>query len=173
MNLKQEKGITMIALIVTIVVMIIIAAIAIYSGKDTIKKANLESLKTNMLLIEAKTRGYVEEVNHKIGVKPDTVEETKKEEIRNEVYVRSGNLKKASEATSELSGITIPSSIDLSKCYYIPKEALNNMGLGKIEVKSDEAYLVQFNETDATVEIYNTKGYNGVYSLSELEEIQE
>lgn len=166
MNLKQEKGITLIALIITIIVMIIIAGIAIYSGKDTIKKANLESLKTNMMVIQAKTKTYVEEVNHKIGVKPDTVEEDRKEEIRNEIYVTSGKLEKVTSIPDE-----ITSQIQNGKFYKVTQNALENMGIGNIKVSSDEEYLVEFDETNAKVEVYNTKGYNGVYSLSELENI--
>jgi len=167
MNLKQEKGITLIALIITIIVMIIIAGIAIYSGKDTIKKANLESLKTNMLVIQAKTKTYVEEVNHKIGVKPDTVEQSKKEEIRNKIYVTNGKLE---EQTTIPDGIT--SQFENGKFYKVTQNALENMGIGNIKIASDEEYLVEFDETNARVEVYNTKGYNGVYSLSGLENIE-
>ena len=71
-TLKENRGVTLLALVITIVVMIIIAGIAVYTGTDTIKKAKLEELKTNMLLIEAKAKGLVEEVNFKIGLtKPE------------------------------------------------------------------------------------------------------
>ena len=68
MKCKNEKGITLIVLAVTIIIMLIIASIAIYSGTESIKNAKLEALKTNMLLIQAKAKEYVEEVSFKIGV---------------------------------------------------------------------------------------------------------
>ena len=46
-KLKKNKGVTLVALAITIVVLLIIAGISIYAGKDTIKRANLESLRTN------------------------------------------------------------------------------------------------------------------------------
>ena len=64
----------------------------------------------------------------------------------------------------------------MSACYYVTKEALAYMGLDKIEIDEDEkeAYLIQFNEDEAkVVDIYNTLGYKGVYSLSGLEQIEE
>ena len=67
MKLKQDKGITLIALMVTIIILLIIAGIAIYNGKETIQRANLEALRTNMLLIEAKAKGLVEEANFQLG----------------------------------------------------------------------------------------------------------
>ena len=65
--MKQNKGVTLIALTVTIVILLIIAKIAIYNGKETIQRANLEALRTNMLLIEAKAKGLVEEANFQLG----------------------------------------------------------------------------------------------------------
>lgn len=65
---SRTKGITLISLVVTVVVLIILAGITIYSGKGTIERAKLEELKTNMLLIQAKAREYVEEANFKIGI---------------------------------------------------------------------------------------------------------
>ena len=64
-NIKKENGITLIALGVTIIVLLIIASIGVYSGKETIKKAQLEEMRTNMLLIQAKSKEYVEEANFK------------------------------------------------------------------------------------------------------------
>ena len=42
-----------------------------------------------------------------------------------------------------------------------------------MEIDNDDKYLIQFNEKDETVEIYNTIGYNEKYSLSEIEKIKE
>lgn len=166
MKIKDNKGITLIALMTTVTILLIIAGISVYSGKDTIKRANLESLRTNMLLIQAKTREYVEEVSFKMGPTPD---ETKREEVRKQVYETEALLKKASEVTN----ITIPSEsgINPNECYYIPKEALEKMGLGKIEIEYDNCYLIKFDEANVSVEIYNTKGYEGKYSLTQINQI--
>ena len=69
--MKNNKGITLIALTITIVVLLILASITVFYGKDNIDKANLENLKTNMLLIDAKAKEYCEEANFKIGTNPD------------------------------------------------------------------------------------------------------
>ena len=53
---KRQKGVTLTTLAITVVVLTIIAGIAIFSGKETIKKVKLAELKTNMLLIQAKAR---------------------------------------------------------------------------------------------------------------------
>ena len=172
MKIKENRGITLISLIVTIIVLMIIAGITIYNGKSTITQAQLEGLRTNMLLIQAKAKEYVEEVNFEMGPSKD---EAKKQEAIQKIYINEVGLKKADDASLNIS-IPQGSGIDLSACYYVTKEALAYMGLDKIEIDEDEkeAYLIQFNEDEAkVVDIYNTLGYKGVYSLSGLEQIEE
>ena len=88
----NENGVTLIALIVTIIVLLIIAGISIYTGTKTIKEAKLEELKTNMLLIEAKARGLVEETNFQLG--PDQQNNDKLGEIRKAEYEDKNKLQK-------------------------------------------------------------------------------
>lgn len=163
---KREEGITLIALSITIIVMIILAGIAIYGSTDIIKEAKLEELKTNMLLIQAKAREYVEDATFKMGMNPD---DAKKASVRDEVYVENAKLKKVAE--SEL-----PSNFEISDattCYWLTSEAQTSWGLSKMKLENDEKYLIQFKETDVTVEVYNTKGYQGNYSLTAIDQIED
>ena len=81
--LKKENGITLASLAIIIIILLIIASIGFSSSKNLIKNSNLESLKTNMLLIQAKAKEYVEEVVHEMGIKPeDLTQEQKKKYIR-------------------------------------------------------------------------------------------
>ena len=77
---KEEKGVTLIVLVITIIVLSIIASIGYFNGKEVIQKAKLESLKTNMLLIQAKAKECVENATFKMGINPDYA---KKNEVRN------------------------------------------------------------------------------------------
>ena len=88
--MKKQKGITLIALTITIIVMIIIASITIYAGIDLIQQAKLQDLVTNMLLIQAKAKEYVEEVSFKIGVTSgvDATEvQNRTNQARTEIYI--------------------------------------------------------------------------------------
>lgn len=162
MNLNNEKGITLVALVITIIILLIIAGIGINTGIDSIERVELEEIRTNMLLIQAKAREYVEEANFKIGKETD---QTKIEEVRSQVYIINGKLEKANTQNVPKN----PGNIDITNCYVVTKEVLNMWGLSKIELKENEKYLLKFDETNISVEIYNTKGYKGKYSLSEIE----
>lgn len=162
---NNSRGITLVALVVTIIILIIIAGIGIQTGTETVKKVKLEELRTNMLLIEAKAREYVEEANFKIGTnKGNTEEETSKiENIKQEIYENSAKLIKATNLTN------LPSSIPLSNCYVVTEDTLKLWGLNKIKLDTNEKYLLEFDENNLSVEVYNTKGYEKKYSLTDIE----
>ena len=168
MKVKKEKGVTLIALTITIIVLLIIAGIAIYSGKETIQKANLEALRTNMLLIEAKAKGVVEEANFQLG--PDFQKESEIGTIRNDLYVTENKLQKLSD-----SGITVSSGIPTGDNVYVfTQETASLWALDNVysELEDGEYYIIEFNEREATVEIYNTIGYQGYYSLTDIDELE-
>lgn len=160
--LKKNQGVTLLALIITIVVLLIIAGISVYVGSDTVKMAQLEELRSNMLLIEAKARGYVEEANFKMGINPD---DAKKEEVRKAVYEDEAHLEKST-------GISASASIPVSECYTVTETTMKEWGIDEIETASNEYYLIKFDDTNATVEVYNTLGYDGKYSLTEIDNIE-
>ena len=150
MKVKNNKGITLIALTITIIILLILASITIYSGKESIKKAQLESLKTNMLLIKAKAKEYVEQASFKNGVNKSEISE----EAKNELKGKEANASDYSKQNITINGGEI--------LYKLTSDNLKEMGLKDVKLGSNE-------------EVYNTSGYenNGttVYSLSELEKI--
>ena len=166
MKMKSNKGITLVALIITIIIMIIIASIAVYSGSEAVTRAKLESKKTNMLLIEAQAKKYVEEVNYRLGVKPENMPEEQKNSIRTEIYETQGKLQKTKDA-----GILIEGGLDENNCYYVTREALENMGLKQVYDDKDK-YYVCFDEINAKVEVYSTAGFEGRHSLTDIETIK-
>ena len=154
MKIKDNKGITITILVITITVMIIIAGIAVYSGKEIIKEANLESVKTDMLLIQAKARGYVEEANFKKGQGELTEE------------IKTGSLK--GTETQAPSGVTVTGLV-----YSLSSDNLKEMGLNNIK---DDTYLVVYNVDEVSVDVIIKSGfkYDGktYYLLSDMLDIE-
>lgn len=163
---KKEQGITLITLVVTIVILMILAGIGIYSGKNTIKKAKLEELQTNLLLIQAKAREYVEEANFKIGIVSDDERATKTASVRKEIYEQAQKLQLASNNIPEQIKVS-----DSNACYYLTEATKNKWGLEKLQ--NEGQYIIEFDEMHAKVEVYSTEGYDGKYSLSEIDQVQE
>ena len=162
---NNVKGITLIALTITIVLLLILAGISLYSGKETIEKAKLQELKTNMLLIQAKAKEYVEEVNFRMGIGLEDERKENQEKARDEIYVEGQNLKQAGNIPS-----VIIDKIDQKSCYQLTKETVEKWGLDKLQDEVNDYFLV-FDEINEKVEVYYREGYEGKYSLTEIEKI--
>ena len=185
MKLKENRGVTLIALTVTIIVLLIIAGIAVYNGRETIQKANLEAIRTNMLLIEAKARGLVEEANFQLGPEfANEPDESKLTTVRESLYgtkkgEEGNNLVPITSTENEVAikakqSVSANSGIPTGDNVYVFTE--NTAKLWALEdvygnPEKDGYYLIEFNENEATVEIYNTLGYQGHYSLTEIDGI--
>ena len=61
-EINNNKGITLLALAITIIVLSIIAGISINAGKQAIDQAEFQTIETNMLIIKAKAKSYAEEI---------------------------------------------------------------------------------------------------------------
>ena len=173
---KNEKGITLVVLTITIIILLILAGITVYTGKDSIQKANLEGLKTNMLLIQTKAREYVENASFDLGIDPQNATEEMKTNAKNELNGEDkGTLVTSDDAiVKDLLNIGIKQEdIDNEKVYKLTTENLEKMGINDVESNSEKGwYVIVYNIDDTTAEIYHTIGYQGKYSLTDIEQIE-
>lgn len=151
MYLKNNKGITIIALIITVILMLILIGVGIYYGTDVISKAQLEDIKTDMISIKTKAKIVAEEYNFKDR---DTLLGTKLDQA-NEYII-----------TQELKNILATKD----NLYVWTNEDLQNQKLSSINVNNENFYIVYYNLEDTnSCEVYYSKGYDNKYSLSELQ----
>ena len=175
--MKENKGITMVALVITIVLLLILAGISIGQGNKVIKASELENLKTNMLLIKVKAKEYVENANFKLGTnfknatdKTTRVEnakaELKGEEIT-DISTIKGNINISQETISN----------DYTYYYKLSTDNLTDIGITKVESnEKDGWYIIKYDIENLGIEIYNTNGFENegtkYYSLTELQNVE-
>ena len=123
---ERNKGVTLATLVITIVVLLILSGITINYGVSNIKRAKIQNIKTNMLLIEAKTKEYVENANYDLGIKP------------NEATAEMKG-KAISELEGEGKGTKVTTSSSIST-------ELNIMGITSEEISNGNVY--QISTTD-------------------------
>lgn len=177
--MKDNKGITMVVLVITIVILLIIAGISIFHGNKAIKSSQLENVKTNMLLIKVKAKEYTENANFKLGTNFESATdkdtkvanaktELKGEEIKNSSMFGSGMNITQEQLTSD----------NTKYIYYYRLNTTNLKDMGFSKLESDESngwYIIKYDIKNLEVEIYSTRGFkkDGVmyYSLTDLENI--
>lgn len=182
--MKEDKGITLIALSITIIVLLIIAGISVQGGSKLIKSSNLENLITNMLLIKTQAKKSVENANFKLGTTTSFSALSDQDKTT-----------RISSAKGELIGTDITDSIDSAYSgkitkktssgttnfifYYSEKEndIHQKMNLPDINANDGE-FIVEYDIENATVEVYSNTGFtdrNGdtEYSLENLQKMQD
>lgn len=171
-NLKNKSGITLIALVITIIVILILAGISIGEGTQLIKKAKIESLMTNMITIKANAKIYAEEINAQVWDLSDQDKVNKRKELFQSTY-------KMSEGdNSVIAKVNSPIN-DQNGCevYNITTGTLNEMGLSDLANDSkDGEFVVVYNSDDFTkLEIVYPSGVlyenTNYYTLTDLQNI--
>ena len=179
MKLRNNKGITLTTLVITIIILLILSSITVYGGMSLIKRANVESLKTNMLLIQAEAKAIVEEINFRESALNGSEEEnaSKRAGIRTELLNGQTSVPTSEEIKNKMNSILSEPEenlIDFSNYYALNNEALQQMHVDT-KVPDGEYYVVRYNFDNLDVEVYYTKGYNykgkTYYALSELEKV--
>lgn len=154
MKKLNEKGITLTTLVIMIIVITILASVTVYVGGGIIKKANLQNVNTNMMLIQAKTKTIAEKA--KFNKDTSIYKGTKLAEV-------SGNQK-----IEKFLGKNVIEVND--NTYLLSQQDLNEMGLEKVNI--EDGYIVNYE----TEEVIYVKGFeaNGqtYYKLSEMKELK-
>ncbi len=150
--MKEEKGLSMIALIFIVLIAAVLVFIGVKHIKTYIEDEKKTDIKTTMLLIQ----GKITEVGnkHEVDEENNSLVGKKIESIENETeYNFSDELK------SELT------KISEHELYILSQDDLNNLEVHGIEVNKDEFYIVDYTEND----VFYSQGINGKYSLLDIE----
>ena len=76
--MKNNKGVTMISLALTILILVILATMTMYYGESAVKEAKLQDLKTNMLLIQASLKNDLEKYHFETNSLDEATKNSKK-----------------------------------------------------------------------------------------------
>ena len=169
---KNNKGITMVALVITIIILGILATIAIRSSSPVIQEAKLEDVRTTLLLIQAKWKVEKEKVTFDgTSMFPETL-------VVTQADVDADNTKKKGYLKDEYKVTEVKEiwNVEEGDYYQLNQECLNAMGLQ--EISASDGYIVNYSNNDIIYEkgFKYTNQYDEektYYKLSEIEELYE
>ncbi len=181
--MEKNNGITMVALVITVIILLILSGISINAGSNIITKSKLENIKTDMMLIKVKGKEYVENANFNLGTSFEklTDENEKNTRLENAKTKLKGteieNIENLDSKLSITSDKFKEEKENMIYYYKLSTQDLEDMGIEN--VKSDEKngeYIIKYDIKNIEIEIYNTQGFKNedkyYYSLSELESLE-
>ena len=171
--MKNESGKSIVILLIMTILIIIGASVIINYAKQMMEETKAQDLRTNMLLMQAEAKKGLEEVCFRT-VNMDKSKEadlTKINEIKQEFLqgiMLSDSPAEVQEAIKNVPEVTFDES-----CYYLDETTLMEMGIENINQEEQGYFIVKYDFSNANLEIINTKGYEGKYTLTQIVEIQE
>lgn len=171
--MKRNKGITMISLMVTIVILMILATITMYYGNSAMKEAKLQDLKTNMLLIQASLKSGLE----KYHFETSNLSDANEKEAQKSNYLKGTKLANPQDRLKQEIFDEIkedyPQIDGNFDYYYLSTSDLMELGIKDVESSNEDGhYIVAYSMNSVypnIVEVINTKGYLGNYTLSRIQ----
>lgn len=164
--MKNQNGASLPILIIGIVVIIAIASVIANYAIEMFEDTRLKDLRTDMLLIQAETKKDLEEVCFQTA----NLDANKEEDLTKINEIKQENLKGVLVQGSEAEN-SIPQEITIDEnCYYLNETILNEIGIKDANSERYGYFVVKYDFTNATVEVINTKGYDGKYTLTQLAE---
>ena len=162
--MRKQNGVAIPVLIIGIVIIIVVASIIINYGKNIVEENKVQDLRTNMLLIQAETKKDLEEVCFKTV----NLDAKKEEDLIKINEIKKENLKGILVQDSDIKN-SIPQEINIDEnCYYLDETVLNEIGVKDLNPEEYGYFIVKYDFTNITVEVINTKGYDGKYTLTQL-----
>lgn len=168
--MENESGKSIVTLVILIILTIIGATVIINYAKQIMVETEEQDLRTSMLLMQAETKKGLEEVCFRTVNLDATKEEdlVKINEIKNEYLdgiLLNNSPEEVQEATKNVPEITFDEN-----CYYLDENAIREMGIKYLTEEKNGYFIVKYDFSNANVEIINTNGYNGNYTLTQINE---
>lgn len=163
--MKNENGVSLPILLVVVVVIAIVATVIGKYGMLMMTETKLQDLRTDMLLIQAETKKDLEEIRFQTV----NLDSNKEEDFEKIKQIRQECLKGTPvQETDILDNIPTEISID-ENCYYLDESILKDIGVKETDSEKYGYYIVKYDFDNTTTEVMNTKGYEGQYTLTQLE----
>ena len=155
--MRKQNGVAISVLSIGIVIIIAIASIIVHYVEDMVEENRLQDLRTNMLLIQAETKKDLEEVCFQTA----KLDSKKEEDLATINEIKNENLKGKLVQGSEIEN-SIPQEIN------IDENNLSEIGVKDLDSNEYGYFIVKYDFSNITVEVMNTKGYEGKYTLTQL-----
>lgn len=160
MQIKNEKGISLVILVMTIIVLAILTTITIKEIGGLMRQVRLETVVTDLLLVQAKAKVIAEKAS--FNDDESLLKGQRISEIQNNEEIE--NLKN--------NGIISEAEVNYDKYYMWDKQTVEELDLGITQMEDTDFFIVNYE----TEQVIYPSGYrhtdgNTYYKLTEITEL--
>ncbi|MBQ2836236.1 MAG: hypothetical protein IJE68_05325 [Clostridia bacterium] len=164
----NESGKSTVILLIMTILIIIGAVTIINYAKEMMMETNVQDLRTDMLLIQAEAKKGLEQVcfetvNLDASKEDDLTKINEAKQQNLDGTILSNSPEKVQNSVKDIPDVVFDES-----CYYLDEATLTEMGIKNIDEEENGYIIVKYNFSNADVEVINTKGYNGKYTLTQI-----
>ncbi|MBQ9297610.1 MAG: hypothetical protein IJ223_01005 [Clostridia bacterium] len=161
MRVNNQKGVSLIVLVITVIVLAILATITAQELGGIINQIDKENISTDLLLIQAKAKVLKEKASFNSD---DTI-------LKGEKISEIVNNAKIEELKEK--GVINTAEENYDKYYLLNKETIDELEIGIEKMGEEDFYIVNY----ATEEVIFPEGYkhtdgNTYYKLSEISNLE-
>ena len=168
--MRNESGKSIVTLVILTILIIIGASVIINYAKQMMVQTKEQDLRTNMLLMQAEVKKGLEEVCFRtVNLNSEKEEDLAKINEIKEEYLDGTILSNSPEEVQEATKGVPEFNFD-ENCYYLDENTLNEMGIKDITEEQYGYFIVKYDFSNANVEVICTKGYDGNYTLTQINE---
>ena len=166
--MRNESGKSIIILLILTILIMVGVVVVINYAKGMMEETKVQDLRTNMLLMQAETKKGLE----KVCFETVNLNETKEEDLKkiNEIKAEylEGTILSNSPSEVQDAVKSVPEVTFDENCYYLDEQTLKEIGIEDINTDEFGYFIVKYDFETANIEVINTNGYDGNYTLTQI-----
>ena len=95
------------------------------------------------------------------------IEQVKNETLKGKKITENSEVQTAAQNTGKID------EAHINEYYYLEQTNLEEMGLGELNSEEYGYFIVRYDFENLKIEVINTNGYNGNYTLEQLQQLQQ
>ena len=169
MNIKNNKGVTLTILVITIIVMFVLFGITYSSATDLLKNTQRNKMRTMLYMVQSRAQILLNEYLFENDGELASVDDTKIQS-----FLKGSVCKNVSEFNSVgFPDTTIPGKDTMIYCSW-NETTLKEQGIDTNNLTNGDTIIIQYDIKNETVEVASSKGFtsDGV-TIHKLEEFKD
>lgn len=172
MKIKNNKGVTLTVLVITIIVMLILFNITFSTSTDLLKNSQKNKMKTMLYMVQSRAEILLDD--YLFDNENEDLSNISDDEIQDVLcgtYLKENDLKEIKNMGFETGSSSIPNKNEKIYCSW-NEDVLKSQGIDTKNLAKGDTIIIQYDIKEQKVDVASTKGFSnegiGIHKLSDF-----